>query len=526
MKTKQEIILNRYRDGASLRQISRDLCIHRETVTKYVKAYEAQAKQLSGSSAGTKVELIDDIVKAPTYNTKNRVKRKLTKEIISKVETFLEQNKQKRQQGQRKQQLKKIDIYELLKEKGHDIGYSSVCKLIQELDQPTQEAFIRQIYKAGDVCEFDWGEVKIDTSKGIEKYQIAVFTSAYSNYRYARLFKHQDTNSFQQAHAYFFNKINGVYKTLVYDNMKVVVKKFVGPTEKEATDGLLKLSLYYCFSHRFCNVRKGNEKGHVERSVEYVRRKAFSKKSTFTNLDDANEYLNRICDSLNEKPRKAHDNKTSLMLLKEEQACLYPVKPMFECGEDHVLKVDKYSTVSYKTCRYSVPEKYVGKLVNIKVYPDKIICFDVDGKRCIHTRLNGLHEWSIKIEHYTKTLKRKPGALAGSLAMAQIDIRLDKIYKTYYKTREKDFIDLIEYLQTRPVTIKKIELAIKHLQPVKTTDVTLDKIKILCDRKSEDRELVIDCDNEIDKMCHVQLKALSRLFPDNNNLNSEKTEAI
>lgn len=54
--------------------------------------------------------------------------------------------------------------------------------------------------------------------------------------------------------------------------MKVAVKRFVGRQEKEPTEALLKLSTYYGFAFRFCN---GNEKGHVERSVEYIRRKAF-----------------------------------------------------------------------------------------------------------------------------------------------------------------------------------------------------------------------------------------------------------
>ena len=60
--------------------------------------------------------------------------------------------------------------------------------------------------------------------------------------------------------------------------MRLVIKKFVGRNEKEPTEALLKLSLYYRFNFRFCNVRSGNEKGHVERSVEVIRRKAFSKK--------------------------------------------------------------------------------------------------------------------------------------------------------------------------------------------------------------------------------------------------------
>ena len=45
--------------------------------------------------------------------------------------------------------------------------------------------------------------------------------------------------------------------------MKVAVAKFVSKTEKVPTEDLLKLSIYYGFKYRFCNARKGNEKGHV-----------------------------------------------------------------------------------------------------------------------------------------------------------------------------------------------------------------------------------------------------------------------
>ncbi|MGI5876234.1 MAG: hypothetical protein ACOX6X_05385 [Dethiobacteria bacterium] len=48
---------------------------------------------------------------------------------------------------------------------------------------------------------------------------------------------------------------------MVYDNTRVVVKKFVGPSEKEPTEALIKLSLYYGFNYRFCNVQAGWEKG-------------------------------------------------------------------------------------------------------------------------------------------------------------------------------------------------------------------------------------------------------------------------
>src|SRR5690625_7977873 len=41
------------------------------------------------------------------------------------------------------------------------------------------------------------------------------------------------------------------------------------------------------FKIRLCEPKKGNQKGHVERSVEFIRRKVFSSKYTFSNLKEA-----------------------------------------------------------------------------------------------------------------------------------------------------------------------------------------------------------------------------------------------
>ncbi len=65
---------------------------------------------------------------------------------------------------------------------------------------------------------------------------MAVFITAHGNYRYAKLFPKHNTNCFLESHALFFEKIQGIYRTMVYDNMKVAVKKFIGRTEKEYKD--------------------------------------------------------------------------------------------------------------------------------------------------------------------------------------------------------------------------------------------------------------------------------------------------
>jgi len=80
-------------------------------------------------------------------------------------------------------------------------------------------------------------------------------------------------------------------------------------------------------------------------------------------------------------------------------------------------RVDKYATVIVDQNHYSVPDVYVGKMVFVKVYSGRLQCFFEGSKVAEHPRLTGSHEWSMELAHYLATLKKKPGALAGSQAL-------------------------------------------------------------------------------------------------------------
>lgn len=84
--------------------------------------------------------------------------------------------------------------------------------------------------------------------------------NVHSNHRLAYLFRHQDTLAFMESHRDYFRATGGIPRTMVYDNMRTAVKSFVG-TEKVPTDALFRMSSFYCYSFRFSNARKGNEKG-------------------------------------------------------------------------------------------------------------------------------------------------------------------------------------------------------------------------------------------------------------------------
>ncbi|MDW6157057.1 helix-turn-helix domain-containing protein, partial [Klebsiella pneumoniae] len=211
LKKKQEIILLHVREGYSQRKIARLVGVNRETVGKYIREYETRKnKLLSEDKNADTGELVQEIVEAPRYKKRDSKKRKLSKEILHRIQMHLEENVQKKQQGLRKQIKKAVDIHESLESEGFTISYSTVLRTIRAMEKTKKEAFIKGAYAPGQVCEFDWGEVKLMINGKKQTLQMATFTSAYSNFRMAYLFTKQKTECFQEAHSLFFKDIGGV----------------------------------------------------------------------------------------------------------------------------------------------------------------------------------------------------------------------------------------------------------------------------------------------------------------------------
>ena len=518
MAAKQQIILE-HLNGTSNREIARSLHVSKDTVNKYVNEYDRKRAELIAADPEADIsEIIQDFVSAPKYRKRIRLKKTETLRAMEVIDKCLAENEEKRRTGRSKQQMKKIDIYEYLTEQGFVISYSTVKRLTKEIEEKHEEAYIRQEYKPGDVSEFDWGTVKLDIGDtGYKSYQMAVFASADNNYRFSKLYMSQDTMAFQESHADYFEHCGGVYRTMVYDNMKVAVKRFVGPKEKEPTEALLQLSVYYGFSFRFCNTASGNEKGHVERSVEYVRRKVFSKpgKDRFASLEEANRYLMAECMKLNE--REIYNGTVPAQAFEEEKKILLPAAARFESCKRSQGHVDKYSTVIVCGNHYSVPDTLVGKTVTLKVFTDRILIYHDEKLVARHSRSYKKNDWRIDIYHYLRTLKKKPGALHQSTALLRSDAKVKKIYEDHYSNDAKGFLDILEIIYKKGVD--EVYTAVKKLEGITPQDMSADKILALCEEEKEEVPVRRDLPgrdrlSEKSKQTLGQYDALARLQSD------------
>ena len=509
MNTKQEIIIRSHREGKSQRRISKELQISRKTIKKYIEDYEDLQKE----SNEPETALSTYLSMPPLYRAGTRGRVRLTLEVQNAIDYFLEENGKKIGQGMRKQILKSIDILQLIHDQGFDVGYTTVCNYIREKQGKSaviKEAFIRQQYQPGTTCEFDWGEIKLNIDGHLCHLQLAVFTSAYSNYRYAIIYQRQDTLAFMESHVSFFAHTGGVYHQMVYDNMRVAISKFVGKHEKEPTQALLQLKGHYQFSHRFCNAYSGNEKGHVERSVEYIRRKAFGFKNDFSTIEEAGKYLESIIGQLNQTKQQL-TGLTAMEMFAKEKELLWQSKGRLACSDSVQLRVDKYATISYCCNRYSVADKLVGSFVDVKIFSHKIEVYYQNKLVASHLRDYGKHQWIIDIEHYLDTLRKKPGALHGSVALTSSPY-LKKLYQQFYTNAPRDFIDLLHYCRQNKISAENLETTVSRLVELCTKGVTTEKLTALLGNKPMEAAKPIAVDNQTVYLAQQQLKQITALM--------------
>lgn len=70
-------------------------------------------------------------------------------------------------------------------------------------------------------------------------------------------------------------------------------------------------------------------------------------------------------------------------------------------------------------CYYSVPARFIGRKVRVSLRANELLVFE--GRKVIarHQRLARRYDYSDHLDHYLEILAAKPGALAGSTALAQ-----------------------------------------------------------------------------------------------------------
>ncbi|MBR7838590.1 IS21 family transposase, partial [Actinospica durhamensis] len=159
--------------------------------------------------------------------------------------------------------------------------------------------------------------------------------------------------------------------------------------------------------------------GGVEHEGGRFRRKHLVPVAEVDSLAELNERLERI--DLEEEARFVHGNPATVgFRFREEASLLHPLPAEeFDCGLTLTPLVRKDSRVVVRQSYYSVPARFIGARVRVSLRANDLLVFD--GPRVVarHPRLTHRYAHSDVLDHYLEILNVKPGALAGSAALAQ-----------------------------------------------------------------------------------------------------------
>jgi transposase len=216
-------------------------------------------------------------------------------------------------------------IWEMARARGYKGGYDHFCDIVARYRQRPAEAFMRLRTLPGEQAQVDWAHFgKFKTGNAERRLLAFVMVLSWSRQIFLRFYPGDSTSNFLDGHVEAFNFFTGVPREILYDNLKSAVLERVGDTIRFNPD-LLDLSAHYRYAPKPVAVARGNEKGRVERAIQYVRTSFFAARE-WTDLKDLNRQALDWCVGLAAERRCPEDkSKTVAQAFQEEKELLLPL---------------------------------------------------------------------------------------------------------------------------------------------------------------------------------------------------------
>jgi transposase len=308
--------------------------------------------------------------------------------------------------------LSAVRLQEILAGEGYQGKISILKQYVQQIRPQFKppEAFLRMTYAPGEYGQVDWAELPDRVMhQGVPcKVYAFVMVLCYSRELYVEFSLATQLSDFLRGHQNALHCFGGSPKTNVYDNLTSVVLTRRG-ADVTFTENFLVFAGHYCFQPKACWPNRPNEKGVVERPIDYLKRNFWAGR-TFRDFDDlvaqgrlwlerANQ---RIHGTLKERPcdRFAY-----------ERPLLTPL-PAAALNTDWVLfpRVTKDCVIRVATNDYSAPWRLARQQVEVRVDEKSVRLYHQGHLAAEHPRFYGKYRQILNPQHYEGLWNRKPSA--------------------------------------------------------------------------------------------------------------------
>ncbi|CAM5359630.1 MULTISPECIES: IS21 family transposase [Niallia] len=326
-------------------------------------------------------------------------------------------------------------IWEQLKE---EFDFKGSDRTVRNYISHRKKELLNEANQAALSLESKPGSAQVDFGEAPFKYQgeqitlpYLVLSYPYSNSFYFQVFPAQNKECFLEGLKRIFHHMGGVPRTIRFDNLSAAVKKVLPNGERQLTEEFQNFVLHYGFESEFCNPNSGNEKGHVEAMVKYVRNNYLLPGLHVLNLDELNKTLWEKAEK--DRERKHYEKESFISQLFEEDRKAFLVLPSkeYQCIRYETVKADKYGYIKVEKNLYSTSPRYALNKVLIRISYNSIDILTDDYQLVVsHPRLYGQYRKSINWQPYLNLMAKRPMALKYTSFYEQ----LPQEWQTYFNS--------------------------------------------------------------------------------------------
>ena len=271
----------------------------------------------------------------------------------------------------------------------------------------------------------DFGEFYATIAGLVVKFWMFVMRLSHSGKAFHVAFATQAQEAFLEGHVLAFEHFGGVPGRIRYDNLKPAVIRVLKGRDRTESERFTALRSHYGFDSFFCRpgIDGAHEKGGVEGEIGRFRRRHLVPVPAVASLTELNEVVEAADLLDDDRVITGRPISVGAAFVIESATLMGLPNEAFDCARLLDARVDNRARVSVRQCFYSVPARYAGRHLPVRLSARTVEIYD--GPRLVarHERAVGRYVEVLCLDHYPEVLKTKPGALPGATALAQAKTR-------------------------------------------------------------------------------------------------------
>lgn len=406
VERKEQIRRAYHVEGKSIRQMQRETGHHRDTIRKVL-----------GDSS------------VPQYT----LRKPRPSPVMDPVKPIIDQWLAEDERRPRKQRHTARRIYERLRtEYGFEGAESTVRGYVgQRRKQVRSQVFIPLAYEPGQIGQVDFSEAQMVIAGEQVTAQLFCLRMGYSKQPFVTALPTQAQEAFFEGHVRAFDFLGGAPRTLVYDNLRVAVKRILEGRNREEQTAFIAFRSHYLFESRFCNPGQGHETGLTEGLVGYSRHNWLLPPPEHASWDDLNAYLLAACRDEGERRLRGMEQTIGEAPALERGHLLPLPARHFPCCVLRPARANGFGLVTFQTNRYSVPAFHPHEKLWLRGFVDRVEISNGRQVLAVHPRCYQREQDILDPLHYLPLLEQRPGAWNQAKPIQEWRQEWPQVYERY-----------------------------------------------------------------------------------------------